>query len=398
MAPSSEGRGVQLNAPTFAGRALGSEDMLRDRSILLLSTEPWFGPLLSKHHFALQLARHNRVLFVDPAYTLADLARLRWSQARFPEHYHDLQPENLTRLRPWRLPRDRYSRGLTWLSHQVLVAQVRRLKFCPHLIVSFDPAYSLLTRYWRAPFVYISMDSQTVPAATAQALRSADLVVAGSDRLYQRYLGHTRRLVYLPHGVDLEVLTRHAGQTPPDMAQLPRPIAGFVGALNSRLDLNLLEQLSSSRPSLSIALIGPYARGSYGGGLGQPALARLRRLANVHLLGPKPTEALGAYISALDVALVPYDVRQSNVQFDYHKTLQILALGKPMVTTCPVPAAEAVPNVYSAETAEAFVAAVDRALVEQDDARSAAGREFARQNTWERRGQQLEELLAPLSQ
>src|SRR5438034_11189500 len=121
---------------------------LHDQSILLLSTEPWFGPLLSKHHIALELARHNRVLFVDPAYTLADLARLRGPRARFREHYHDRQPENLTRLRPWRLPRDRYSRVLTWLSHQMLAASVYLRGFYPDLIVSFNPTYSALTRYW----------------------------------------------------------------------------------------------------------------------------------------------------------------------------------------------------------------------------------------------------------
>ena len=50
---------------------------LRDRSILVVSTEPWFGPLLSKQYVALELSRHNRVLFIDPAYNVADLARRR---------------------------------------------------------------------------------------------------------------------------------------------------------------------------------------------------------------------------------------------------------------------------------------------------------------------------------
>ena len=367
---------------------------LRDRSILVVSTEPWFGPLLSKQYIALELSRHNRVLFIDPAYNLADLARRRWPRDRFREHYHDLRPSNLRRLRPWRLPKDRDSRLIGRFSQALQAAQVRARGFRPDLIVSFNPAYSFLTDYWPVPFVFYSVDSQTDPQALAEALRKADLVVAASDALYRRYLGRTRRLEYLPHGVNLEALTRQAGRTPADMAGLPHPVAGFIGALNDRLDLNLIEHLSQARPALSIPLIGPYAPDSFGGGLAGPQLARLQRLPNVRLLGAKPSGELGAYINALDVAIVPYDANHPGVIFDYHKTLQVLALGKPMVTTCSVPDHVAPPQVYTGATPEAFVAAVDRALAEQDAAAAEACREFARQNTWERRGQQLMELLS----
>jgi len=107
----------------------------RPRSILVVSTEPWFGPLLSKQHVALQLARRQRVLFVDPAYNLADLARGRWPAARLPEHYHNLQPANLQRLQPWRLPKDRDSRLIGRLSHALIAGQIRARGFHPALMI-----------------------------------------------------------------------------------------------------------------------------------------------------------------------------------------------------------------------------------------------------------------------
>jgi UDP-galactopyranose mutase len=204
----------------------------------------------------------------------------------------------------------------------------------------------------------------------------------------------TRRLAYLPHGVDLAALNADADRLPADLAALPRPVAGYIGALNQRLNLDVIVHLAQARPGLSIALIGPYAPGSFGGGLPEPQLARWQRLSNVHLLGVKSSAELGAYINALDVGIVPYDVGHPGVHFDYHKTLQFLALGKPMVTTCAVPAQIAPPSVYAGETAAAFVAGVDRALAEHDAAAAQACRAFARQNTRERRGEQLDELLA----
>ena len=366
---------------------------LQGRSILLVSTEPWFGPLLSKHYVAQELARRNQVLFVDPAYNLSDLARGRWPRAHFPERYHNLRPANLRRLRPWRLPKDRNYRLVGNVSHALVLAQLGASGFRPDLIVSFDPAYTFLLDRWPVPFVYYSVDTQTEPAPVAEVLRRADLVIAGSDTLYRRYQGRTRRLEFLPHAVNLEALTGSAGQTPADLAALPRPRAGFVGALNDRLDVGLIEHLAAARPAYSIPLIGPYARDEFGGGLTAAQLARLRRLPNVHLLGPKPLGELGAYINGLDVSIVPYDAQHPGVHFDYHKALQMLALGKPMVTVCPIPAHQAPPGVYAGQTPEAFAAAIDGALAKHDAATAEACREFARQNTWARRGQQLAELL-----
>jgi len=102
---------------------------------------------------------------------------------------------------------------------------------------------------------------------------------------------------------------------------------------------------------------------------------------------------LGAYINALDVSIVTYNARHPAVHFDYHKALQILALGKPMVTPCVIPEHLAPPGVYAGQTPKDFLAAIDSALAGQDAAAAEACREFARQNTWSRRGEQLAELL-----
>ena len=367
---------------------------LCDRSILVVSTEPWFGPLLSKQYVAQELASHNRVLFVDPAYNIADLARRRWPRAHFRERYHNLRPANLRRVQPWRLPKDRDYRLVGQASRALIVAQIRARGFRPDLIISFNPAYTFLKDHWRVPFVFFSVDSQVDPGALDEALRRADLVITSSDMLYRRYHGRARRLEFLPHGVNLEALTRGAGQTPAEMAALAHPAAGYMGALNDRLDLGLMEYLARARPGYSFPLIGPYVADEFGGGLSEAQLARLRRLPNVCLLGAKPVSELGAYINALDVAIVPYDTRHPGVHFDYHKALQILALGKPMVTPCAVPAHLAPPSVYMGQTRETFVAAIDRALAEHDAAAAEACREFARQNTWARRGEQLAQLLA----
>ncbi len=370
---------------------------LTDKAILVIGTEPWCGPLVSKHHIVIELCKLNQVLYLEPGAHLGSLLRGQWSRLEYPEHYHDIQPESLKRLRPWRLPKTESVRLVGKLTEYLMEARIRGRGFTPDLILSFDPAYVFLGGRWRAPFVFFSVDTQLNAAAEARALADSDLVVAATDVLYRRYLGRTRKLRYLPHGVDVDALTQRAEHVPVDMESLPRPIAGFAGSVNLHLDISLIEQIAQARPNMSFALIGPYSIGSYGGGMPDDLLLRLQHLPNVHLIGPKPTEQLGAYINACDIGIVPYDLNHPRVHFSFHKTLQYLALGKAVVTTCTPPEDTRVPGVYVGEGAVAFGEAMDRALTDQSADTAAEYRAFARQHGWDKRIAQLQEWLASCS-
>lgn len=367
--------------------------ILTNKAILVIGTEPWCGPLVSKHHIVIELCKRNQVMYVEPAFHLGSLLRGRWPGLEYPEHYHNIQPESLRRLRPWRLPKSESIRLVSRMTEKLVVTQIRAQRFKPDLMISFDPAYVFLADHWRAPFVFYSVDTQLHVAAEAKALAESDLVVAATDVLYQRYKGRARELKYLPHGINIEALTDGADQVPDDMATVPRPIAGFVGSVNWHLDITLIEQVAHARPEVSLVFIGPYGRGSYGGGLPDELLVRLHRLSNVHMMGPKPSEQLGAYINACDMGIVPYDLRHPRVHFSLHKTLQYMALGKAVVTTCVLPEETSVPGVYVGENVETFVTAMDRALANQSETTAAGYRAFAQQRTWHRRVAELAESL-----
>lgn len=367
--------------------------ILTNKAILVIGTEPWCGPLVSKHHIVIELCKRNQVMYVEPAFHLGSLLRGRWPGLEYPEYYHNIQPKSLKRLRPWRLPKSESVRLVAKVTEYLAEAQIRGRGFKPDLVLSFDPTYVFLAGYWRAPFVFYSVDTQLHAAAEARALAGSDLVVAATDVLYQRYIGRARELKYLPHGIDVDALTDGAEQVPSDMRPLQRPIAGFVGSVNLHLDIPLIEQVAHARPSVSLVLIGPYSRGSYGDGMPDELLVRLRRLPNVHLMGPKPSEQLGAYINACDIGIVPYDLHHPRVHFSLHKTLQFMAFGKPVVTTCALPEDTSVPGVHVGESATAFVAAMDLALADQSANTAAEYRTFARQHSWGSRIAQLQDWL-----
>ena len=78
---------------------------LVNRQILVVGTEFWSGPLLSKHHIVLELCKQNRVLYLEPVYHAGSILRGQRQVMQYPFLYHELHPAGLQRLRPWWLPK-----------------------------------------------------------------------------------------------------------------------------------------------------------------------------------------------------------------------------------------------------------------------------------------------------
>src|SRR4029079_14690198 len=123
----------------------------------------------------------------------------------------------------------------------------------------------------------------------------------------------------------------------PDLEALPRPILGFVGSIHDAyVDIDRVERLARQRPHSSIVLTGRYKSNPRGPDLSPDALRRLRRLPNVHLLGPRHFLDVPRYVKYFDVCLVLVNVKEYAVSAmtsrrTHFKWLAYLAMGKPVV-------------------------------------------------------------------
>lgn len=366
---------------------------------MVIGTEAWSGPLLSKHRLVLELCRRNRVFYVEPFYYLGNLLR-QGPRRRLPSAaYHHESPPSLTLVQPYRLPKSAYVPALRAISERAFLAQLWLKRIRPDVILSFSPYFPFLAGQ-QSLFIYYPVDSYGHAEANAEmiereneTLERADLVASGTQKLYHRFQGKTRRLEFLPHGVAVESVVRSAGQTPADIASLPRPVVGFLGAVNSRLDLALLEELAQSRPNWSLPLIGPFSRSDFGGGMSDKDLALLKRLPNIHLLGPRPSEQVGAYLAAFDVCIIPYDTSHPMVHFASHKPLQCLAVGTPVVTTCEASDDILPANTFVAALPADFIATIERVLMMQSPELRDVYKNAAKDYTWSKRLEQLEQWI-----
>jgi len=163
---------------------------------------------------------------------------------------------------------------------------------------------------------------------------------------------------------------------PPDMASIPRPVIGYVGALVSlRLDVEILAHIAAQRPQWSIVLVGPedeVFRNS-----------RLHHMNNVHFLGTKKPGELPAYINTFDVCLNPQVINETTIGNYPLKIDEYLALGKPVVATKTDGMSIFEEDTYLAETKEQYVSLIEQALRDDNEALQKKRRTVALSHSWE---------------
>src|SRR6185312_12552042 len=138
----------------------------------------------------------------------------------------------------------------------------------------------------------------------------------------------------------------------PEDVRLPAPIAAFVGQINERLDIAILEAIAARGRSL--LLVGPITR-TYS----PDRLAVLLSHPNVQWVGPKPFDVMPSYLRVAHVGVTPYtDTAFNRASFPL-KTIEYLAAGRPAVST-DLPAARSLgtEHVTLADTPNAFADAV----------------------------------------
>jgi len=147
--------------------------------------------------------------------------------------------------------------------------------------------------------------------------------------------------------------------------------------------LDLVAKLACERPKWSFVLVGPLGIDT----------SPLRGLANVRLLGPRPYAALPSYLARMDVGLIPFKRNQVTHHADPIKAYEYLAAGLPVVAT-DLPALQRLAHVVRlAETAPAFLVALDAAVIEGRDARRAERQAEAANHTWTASFETIERLV-----
>ena len=208
-------------------------------------------------------------------------------------------------------------------------------------------------------------------------LSRADVVFTGGYQLFESKSKHHRNVHFYGCGVDIQHFgkARLAGtEVPPAVASLPRPVFGYFGVIDERLDYPLIEALARRFPAASVVMAGPLAK---------VEREQLPDLPNIHWLGQRAYEELPALVKGFDVCLMPFALNDATRYINPTKTLEYMAAGKPIVSTAVADVVRNfTPVVDVARSEVEFLQAVERACLQPDPARIAQGISKAEHASW----------------
>ena len=385
--------------------------MLTGESILCFAPGPWDTIWRNRHHIMSRLARHNRVLYVEP------IPCLRPTLRRFLDR--QVGPRELAR-RPWRHVQDGlfvYSPHLLLpicgkapmsaltgaLRRRLLRRTMEELGLRDPILWLYRPEMShLIGQFGEKLTVYHVVDEYTsyrgvdgplrdfLHRAELETLARASMVVVVSQSLFRSKSPSNVNTFIIPNGVDYEAFLRagERGETPGPLRAIPRPILGYIGLISARLDLACFRRLLVSNPQCSLVLLGSIDSAGVEG-----ELEMLLSSPRVHYLGRRPPGEMPGYLACFDVCLIPYRQNEEARNADPLKVYEYLASGKPVVATA-IPSLQRFSQVIRlVSTEDEFLLAIGEALSGEDPSLPARRKSLARENGWDVRVERLSQLV-----
>ena len=229
---------------------------------------------------------------------------------------------------------------------------------------------------------------QTLESLEHELTRQADYIFCVSRKLYEDKLVERQKGVYyLPHGVDLEHFSTAINDLPipADIEAINKPIIGYFGSLTESNDEDLIHYIAVSRPEYSFVLIGQKLSRFH----------KISNLKNVYFFGAREYDDLPRYGKAFDVCLLVWKMSEWIQYCNPVKTMEYLAMGKPVVSV-PIPEVKSkFDGVISiADDKDEFLTMLDNELKNDTPEKQRMRIETVRSETWRARAEEISRIIS----
>lgn len=214
--------------------------------------------------------------------------------------------------------------------------------------------------------------------------QKADLIFTVSSDL-QNLFEDEKKVYWISNGVDV----KHYQQKYPiinrDIGEIKKPIVGYIGTIQDRLDQGLLEYLIKNNPHKSFVLVGP---------VWYPEIEHyFSDYKNVHFLGRKSYEEIPMYIQQFDVGIIPHKVDKFIKSTNPMKMYEYLACQKPIVSTSGGDIELFKDLVYITNDFKQFNEYLGKAFKEDSDKLRKARLEKVKDHSWLRKVEEMLNLI-----
>lgn len=391
---------------------------LKNQNIIIFSQMQFDGKLESTNYtMAKHLAKDNFVYYVDRPYTWFDYVKFKNTpefKTRRPHFFSAKNSIIQTEIPNLKiiisppvpsinmLPEGKFYRMMLKLNESIVGKRVRQvikaLNITDYIYInSYNFTLPTLHKLLNPTLsVYHCVDPIIEPYQTKHGLISEDILVKNVDMVIStsKELMNQKALLnpnsyFIPNAANIS----HSSKTlDPDLKvsaifdDIPKPIIGYFGAIERRIDYDMMQELFKANRDKSFVLIGPIDR--------YYIKEEEYKAPNLFLTGPVPYSQMPAVLKGFDVAIIPFKKDEVSAHIFPLKLFEYLGSGRPIVSTDFNPDLEEFTHGTVAYCSDAATFSEALAVALNDTPELQKKRlEVAADNTWEHRIDEIKALL-----
>ncbi|WP_442588347.1 glycosyltransferase [Pedobacter sp. AW31-3R] len=393
--------------------------ILKNKVIVFLGNTRYDSPIQATSLFiARNLSKYNKVFFIDYPFTMKDYFdykrtdKLKDREGKFSLSSDGLMDTDLPNLKivitppvlPINfLPEGRIFRFLLKINEQLIASRLKHIFkkqgikdfiyinsfnfHYPEVVKGLNPSLKI---YHCVDPIIVPYDKKHGLISETQLLKDSDLVICTSKALYNEKKLANSNTYFVPNATDSTVGQLSLAAGLPDherVAGLKKPIIGYLGTIERRINYDLLEKVILAHPDKSFVLAGPVSEGFLPDSF--------KSYPNVHVIGSVPYDEVPQMIKSFDVAIIPFKKDEvSNTIFPI-KLFEYMSAGKPVVASdFNEDLKDFTRNsVEYCGDASSFSRAINSALLNDSEVKIEERKALAKENTWEQRSEQISEII-----
>jgi len=393
--------------------------LLKDKHIFILGATKFDGPDQStSYNTAKELAKNNFVYYIDYPITWKDFFKqkgteqIRARKKYFSPFSDGLKSGEIKNLKiiispPLIsinfLPEGKIYRLLLKFNELIIRHRIKKAiksnnvsefifinSFNFHYPGIADPMKPALTVYHCVDPMIIPYDMKHGIISENELVAKSNLVICTSRMLYEEKLKQNSNTHFIPNAADITQSSKALNNelaVSIHLTGLQRPIIGYAGSIERRIDYALMKDVAESNKDKSFVFAGPL--------MPEFVPEWFLKTSNIFYIGRLPFHEMPGLIKGFDVAIIPFKKDSVSRTIFPLKLFEYLGAGKPVVASNFNPDLKDYTSevVIYCDDSHSFSMAIESALKTENPKLIEARLNIAKENTWEKRGKEIAELI-----
>ena len=298
-----------------------SKSIFDKKRVFILSPQTWDFNMLSKHHYAIELA--NSGAKVSYIYSIGGQnSRKLVSIKKVAENIN-----NVTFFRIFFSNNSNLKLAINKLLEFIQINILILFLGRPDVVWSFDQNRFINVKYFRAKKIIFHPVDYIIAANSnkMKIAKESDYIFSVSNEILNDFHNQSATQAVINHGLSENFLSIN-NPPMPDFIEKNKINIGYVGTIsNKHIDWDILFKIIDNHPNSNFVFIGYYVFDSN--------IEKLQQRKNVKLTGKIEIEILPSCMSYFDMFLTSYKTINNKIlTSNSHKILEYLSTGKVIVT------------------------------------------------------------------